>query len=500
MKYSRQWLKWLTSLSLATLISRILGFVREVVFAMIFGASAAFDGFITASRIPNMLRRLFAEGALTQAFVPVLTQLYVEESKASVRKFNSAILSLLLLTTSVIALIFIIFPEPIVSLYAWGFAYDDPRYAIACGLLPVLSIFLPLISIISFYSAVLNTHRRFFIAGILPGVSNVVLIACAWSMRTSDQGVYYLSWALVGGAVLQLLLVWVQSLHLLRGVGLTTRIFHPGVRRVLKMIMVGIFGLSASQISLFIDGNLASFLPVGSMSWLYYAERLIYLPLGTVGVSLASITLPGLSEAIIKDNVEQVKLEFHRSAHTIFLIGIPAAVGLFLVADPIISVLFERGAFTQHDTEMTALALQCFSLGLPFMMVVKVWIAAAYSYQRVDLTVKASLLSITVNLVVVLLTMPFLQHRSVALAVGLGAFVQAGYFYTKLTEVTGFKIVDFQRTKMFCIPILLLFLVISGFNTLYVHGMVHSAGWLIMTISGSIFVYFAAYFMVLRAL
>ena len=496
--YSRQWLGWLSSLSIATVISRILGFGREVIFAMVFGASANFDGFITASRIPNMLRRLFAEGALTQSFVPVLTEIKIKENEHSTRAFQSAILSLLLLVTGTICLFFGIFPKQIISLYAWGLDASDPRLHVASTLLPIVGLFLPLISLISFYCSVLNTHKRFFVAGVLPAISNVVLIVVAWSLNGVSQGVYYLSWALVAGAVIQIMMVTFHARRLLKGVGFTSQIFHPGVARVFKMILAGMFGLSAVQLSLFLDGNLASFLPVGSMSWLYYAERLIYLPLGTIGVSLASICLPTLSESISKHNHQAAQRELQRSAHMIFLLGIPSAVGLFFLAKPIISILFERGEFLAKDVEMTALALQYFSFGLPFMMLMKIWVAAAYSFKRVDLTVRAAFIAIAVNLIVALSFMGSIQHCAISLAVSTSSLVQASYLYMRLTKVSGLRIIDFASLKFLFFPLVAMVFVVMGFESYYVHGMLHAGLWLSALIVSSVIVYFLTYFSIMR--
>jgi putative peptidoglycan lipid II flippase len=489
----KKWLKYLASLSSATLISRILGFVRELVFAMVFGASALFDGYITASRIPNMLRRLFAEGALTQAFVPVLIQVRQQNDPASLCRFQNAMLTILLMVTLLIALLFCVFPKAVISLYAYGFSEDDPRLAIASGLLPILAFFLPLISMISFYAALLNSHRHFFLAGLLPAISNMVLIIVAMNVTSDELGVWYLSWALIAGAMVQWLLVFFQTWRLFGLVCPTINFRHPALKKVFKMLLAGIFGLSAVQISLFIDGNLASYLPSGSLSWLYYAERLIYLPLGTVGVSLASVSLPLLSEAIAQKKSHDIQFQLHRSSHMVFLLGIPAAMALFFLAEPILSVLFERGAFTANDTLMSAHALRYFSLGLPFMMLIKLWVSVAYSYQHVKLTVWAALIAIFSNVLIVIVSMPYLDHGAIGLAVSISAFLQSAYLYLKLEKLTGMGLVDMKKLRVLIMPLFLLFLMIVGFKRMYFSHILPNSLWLLITVFGSIGGYFLAY-------
>ena len=489
----KKWLKYLASLSSATLISRVLGFVRELVFAMVFGANALFDGYITASRIPNMLRRLFAEGALTQAFVPVLIQVRQENDAVSLQRFQNAMLSILLMVTLLIALLFCLFPKAVISLYAYGFAADDPRLAIASGLLPILAFFLPLISMISFYAALLNSHRRFFLAGLLPAISNMVLIAVALNVTSDQLGIWYLSWALIVGAVVQWVLVFFQTWWLFGLVWPAIDLRHPALKRVFKMLLAGVFGLSAVQISLFIDGNLASYLPAGSLSWLYYSERLIYLPLGTVGVSLASVSLPLLSEAIAQQKQEDVQFQLYRSSHMVFLLGLPAAMALFFLAEPILSVLFERGAFTAHDTLMSAHALRYFSLGLPFMMLIKLWVSVAYSYQHVKLTVWAALIAILSNVFIVIVSMPYLDHGAIGLAVSISALLQSAYLYFKLETLTGMALVDAKKLRLLIVPLIVLLFMMMGFKAIYISHILSQWLWLSITVFGSIGGYFFTY-------
>jgi putative peptidoglycan lipid II flippase len=490
----KKWLMYLASLSFATMISRILGFIRELVFAMMFGASALFDGYITASRIPSMLRRLFAEGALTQAFVPVMIQVREKQPAASLRQFQNAMLGILLAVTLLIAVLFAMFPKVAISIYAFGFAEDDPRIEIAAGLLPILAFFLPLISAISFYAALLNSHRHFFLGGLLPAIGNIVLIAASLQVSSVDTGIVTLSWALIVGAVIQLVLVSFQAWRLFGGAWPTLRFYHPALRQVFKMLLVGIFALSAVQVSLFIDGNLASYLPAGSLSWLYYAERLIYLPLGTVGVSLASVSLPLLSEAIARKDNGEIQKQLHRSVHMVFLLGTPAAIGLFFLAEPIVSVLFERGAFTKYDVAMSAYALRYFALGLPFMMMIKLWVSVAYSYGKVKATVWAAFISIAVNVVIVVITMPYLAHGSIGLAVSLSAFLQSVYLYAALKKTVGIPLLDLKLFLNLIAPVSILLLTLWCCLMVYHNNVFLAWVWLTGTIFVSITLYFITYF------
>ena len=361
-----------------------------------------------------------------------------------------------------------------------------------------MSFFLPLISAISFYAAILNSYRRFFLAGLLPAISNVFLISSAWYWRADPEALYYLSIALICGALTQFICVLVQTYRLAVGVRFDFNFKHPGISRVGGLLFAGLFGLSATQISLFIDGNLASFLPVGSMSWLYYAERLIYLPLGTIGVGVATVALPSMSEGMARKDLVGVEAEMQRASYMILLLGVPASIGLFFAATPIMSVLFERGMFTHYDSEMSAYALQFLSLGLPFMMLMKVWIAAAYSMKNARVTVYSAFCSIFVNLIVALGTMSFLQHGAIALAVSCGAFAQATFLYWRISELLKIQLIDFSIFRIIGPSSLLLALITYGFGFGYSPTMAHPWVWLIELLGVSMFGYFGLYYMMTR--
>src|SRR3990167_10882489 len=278
-----------------TLLSRIMGFVRDATMAILFGAGPAFDAFVIAFKIPNLMRRLFGEGAFSQAFVPVLAEYRTRESHAQVQQFVNHVAGALACAVALCVGVMMLCAPQVVLLFAPGFAHDTARLQLATHMMTVMSPYLWFIALSAFLGAVLNTYKKFAIPALMPVVLNIVLVSIAWLwVRYADIPIYIMAWGVLLGGFIQLGL----QVPALKSLQLVPRLAwgftDPGVRRVLKLMVPALFGVSVAQISLLLDSFFASFLKAGSISWLYYADSLIYLPLGVIGVALATVVLPYL--------------------------------------------------------------------------------------------------------------------------------------------------------------------------------------------------------------
>lgn len=423
---SRKLLKSTVVVSSMTLISRLMGFVRDVVFAVIFGAGPAFDAFVIAFKIPNFMRRLFAEGAFAQAFVPVLSEYRMNCSHKETREFiNAVVASLGTVLLVIVALIEIIAPI-VVMVFSPGFLRDPIRMAYAIHMLRITSPYLLLIALTAFAGATLNTFNRFAVTASTPVLLNISLIVvglfCSSHVSTP---IYVLSWGVLAGGLLQLITQFF-GLYRLGLFPIPKWRLTPGVVRVVKLMVPALFGVSITQIGLLMDNFFASFLPVGSISWLYYSDRLTYLPLGVIGVALATVVLPNLSRHHSTQSVNAYSATLDWALRMAILIGIPAAVALFILASPLLATLIYHGAFTTHDLLMTRNGLWAFSIGLPGFMLLKILASAFYSRQNIKTPVKITVVSVGLNLILNLLLIYPLAHAGLALATSLASTFNAG--------------------------------------------------------------------------
>ncbi len=421
------------TVSSCTMLSRILGFIRDMVFARIFGASGTLDAFIIAFKIPNFFRRLFAEGAFSQAFVPVLAEYSQKHDKPSTRQFIQHIAGTMALVISLFIALAEIFTPGILSLFAPGFLQHPERFALAQHMLRITFPYILLISLTALAGGVLNTQRRFAVPAFTPVLLNLSLITGAyfWAPHTS-QPIVVLAWAVLAGGILQLCfqLPFLKQLGLLVWPKLAWR--DSGVRRVLKLMIPALFGVSVAQLGLMIDNIFASFLPAGSISWLYYSDRLIYLPLGVIGVAMATVILPQLSHLSAQTAPDKFKLTSRWAVRNVLLAGLPAAIGLGLLATPILTTLFQHGAFTAYSVKMSARSLTAFALGLPAFMLIKVLASCFYAQQQLKTPVKIASLAMLVNLGLNFILIKPLAHAGLALATSLAAWLNAGLLAWRL--------------------------------------------------------------------
>ena len=426
-------LKALATISSMTLVSRILGFVRDAVIARAFGAGVYTDAFFVAFRLPNLLRRLFAEGAFAQAFVPILGEYRNTRTLDETRSLIDHVATMLAVVLIVVSAVGTIAAPLIIYLTAPGFVASPDKFAVTVQLLRITFPYILFISLTSFAGGVLNTWSRFSVPAFTPTLLNVSFIVFAlWLAPYFDPPVLALAWAVFAGGLLQLGF----QLPFLARIGMLPRLRlnlkDPGVWRILKLMGPAVFGVSIGQISLLINTIFASFLVTGSVSWLYYADRLMEFPTGLLGVALGTILLPSLTRSFADETGEEYSKLLDWGLRLTFMLALPCALALALLAVPLISTLFHHGAFAVHDVMMTRSALMAYSIGLLGLILVKVLAPGFYARQNIRTPVKIALITLGATQLMNLAFIWQLQHAGLALAISLGACLNAGLLYYKL--------------------------------------------------------------------
>ena len=410
-----------------TLVSRILGFVRDVILAQIFGAGAEMSSFIIALKLPNFMRRLFGEGAFAQAFVPVLSDLKTDRPHEEVKDFVNRVAGTLGLTVMIVVALAEMATPWIVSVFAPGFEHGGLRYQLTTHMLHITFPYLVLIVLTAFCGAVLNSYQHFSIPAFTPVILNVALITVAWFWAPhATTPIYVLAWGMLIGGFVQLA---IQIPPLLRKKLLPRPRLgfkDPHVRHVMGLMVPALFGVSVAQVSLLIDNIFASYLPDGSISWLYYSDRLTYLPLGVIGVALATVILPSLSRHHASNDHQQYSKTLAWALRLELLAGIPAAIALFILAGPILATLIYHGAFNAYDVVMTTKSLKAFALGLPAFMLIKILASAFYSRKNIRTPVKIAALAVVVNIGFNFALIHPLHHTGLALSTTIAATLNVG--------------------------------------------------------------------------
>ena len=428
-------LKALATVSSMTLVSRILGFVRDTVIARAFGAGVAADAFFVAFKIPNLLRRLFAEGAFSQAFVPILAEYKNRRGEAATRLLVDHVSGLLALALFIVTLLGVVAAPAIVYVSAPGFAAAPQKFELTISLLRVTFPYIFFISLVSLAGGILNTYSRFSVPALTPALLNLSFIGFAlWGAPYFDPPVKALAWAVFCGGVLQLAfqLPFLLRLKMLPRFKLDFK--DEGVWRVMKQMGPAVFGVSISQISLLINTIFASFLVTGSVSWLYYADRLMEFPTGLLGVALGTILLPSLAKHYADQSAHEYAKLLDWGLRLTLMLALPAAAALAILAMPLIATLFHYGEFSVHDVLMTRNALFAYSVGLLGLIMVKVLAPGFYARQNIKTPVKIALVALVATQMMNFLFMGPFQHAGLALAIGLGACLNAGLLYYKLRQ------------------------------------------------------------------
>jgi putative peptidoglycan lipid II flippase len=430
---SRKLLKSTSIVAVMTMLSRILGFVRDIIFAALFGAGPMFDAFVIAFKIPNFLRRLFGEGAFAQAFVPVLSDYKINRSEQETRSFISHVEANLGAAALLVVILAEIAAPAVVLIFAPGFSHDPVRLHMARVMLHYTFPYLFFITLVAFSGAVLNTYNHFTVPAMTPILLNVSLIAAsAVGAHYSPEPIVFVSIGVMVGGVLQLLLqLPVLAKH---KVLVRPKISwqDPGVRRVLKLMLPALFGVSVAQIGLMVDNFFASYLPGGSISWLYYSDRLTYLPLGVIGVALSTVVMPHLSKHHASGDAAAYRGTLNWALRMVLLIGTPASLGLVILAGPILATLMHHGQFDSQDVAMTRLSLMAFAAGLVAFMLIKILASAFYSRQNVKTPVKIAVLALLVNVALNFIFIKPLAHMGLALATTLAAWVNSLLLFSYL--------------------------------------------------------------------
>lgn len=429
-----------TVVSGMTLISRILGLVRDVVFARYFGASLAMDAFLVAQRIPNMLRRFFAEGAFSAGFIPVMARFRERHDHAEAREFVDAVAGTFGIVLFLVTLLGVIVSPLLVLVVAPGFVGDGGDFDLAALMLRFTFPYLLFISLTAFAGGILNTYGRFAVPAFTPVILNVVLIAAAvWLSPRLEQPVMALAYAILVAGICQLLfqLPFLARIHAFPRPVWAPR--HEGVRRAFRLMVPAIFGSSVAQINVLIGGIIASLLPVGSISYLYFSDRLMEFPLGLFGIALATVMLPTLSRQWSSEDKTEFSETLDWSMKLTMLIVVPAAAGLIMLSGPLIATLFYGGIYDQHAVGMTMLALRAYALGLIGFSFVKILVPAFFAREDTRTPVRIGLVALGVNLLLSIVSALYLTsvdfvgpHVGLAGATSIAAIVNAALLYRGL--------------------------------------------------------------------
>ncbi len=430
-----------------TFLSRVSGLARDIGFSRWFGAEPVMDAFFVAFKIPNLLRRFFAEGAFSQAFVPVLSEYRATRSVEETRDLVSRTAGTLGVALFVVTAIGVITAPLLIYVFAPGFSGDDERHRLAAQMLRFTFPYLFFISLTSLAGGILNSHRRFAASAFTPVLLNVVLIIFAgWvAPRTSNPGIALAIGVFVAGLT-QLLF----QLPFLGNIGMLPRPrwgwAHEAVKRILRLMLPVVFGSSVAQINILFDTLLASFLAAGSISWLYYSDRLVEFPLGVFGIALATVIMPSLSEDHATASTDVFSETIDWALRLILLIGLPAAIGLMMLSEPLLTTIFYGGAFDAFDVAMSTASLRAFAPGLIGFILVKVLAAAYFARQDTRSPVRIAVMALVLGMVLnVLFVLTLIQtgwappHAGLAAATSVAALFNASMLFLGLLRAGVFR-------------------------------------------------------------
>jgi putative peptidoglycan lipid II flippase len=414
-----------------TLLSRVLGLVRDIVIARFFSASDAADAFFVAFKIPHFMRRLFAEGAFSLAFVPVLSEYRSQYNMSQTRDLIDRVAGTLGCILLVLSLVGVAASPLLIAVFAAGFMDQPAKFDLTADMLRLTFPYILFISMTAMAGGILNTWKRFAVPAFTPVLLNLSMIGCAlWLSPRLDVPITALAWGVLLAGVAQLLF----QLPFLYHEGLLPRPKwgwkHPGVQKIIKLMIPALFGSSVAQINLLFDTFIASFLVTGSVAWLYYADRLLEFPLGVFGIALATVVLPNLSQAHYREGDDSFNNTLHWAIQLALVIALPATVGLFILALPILATLFQYGAFSDNDSMMAAYSLMAYCLGLPAFILIKILANGFYARQDTKTPVRIGIQSMAINMALnVLFVVSMLQADFIAPHVGLALATSASAYF-----------------------------------------------------------------------
>lgn len=419
--------------SAMTLLSRIAGFARDALQSRLFGSSAAMDAFVIAYRIPNYLRRIFAEGSMQMAFVPVLNEIRERGDRAALKEFIDRMAGALFAVVFVVSGIGMLAAPLIAAAFAPGSVDEPEKFALIAQMLRITFPYLLFISMMALVASVLNSFGRFALPAVTPVLHNLVMIvAMLWLTQYFEVKAKALAWGVLAAGILQLIVLWPALGRLGLRPTLKPGFGHPDVRRVAKLMVPTLFSSSVAQLNLLVGTIFASYLVTGSQTWLYLSDRLIEFPLGLFGVAIGTVILPHLSRRHAADDAEGYEAALDWGMRLALLAGVPAGLGLFLMAEPLTAVVYQGNQFTAHDTRMASISLAAMSLGVPAFMLSKVLSPAFYARQDTKTPMRAAILTVFANVgMTVGFTLFLMQkkvdgaHGGIALATGLAGIFNA---------------------------------------------------------------------------
>lgn len=437
---SRKLLKSTAVVSAMTFLSRAMGFVRDMVLARMFGVAAGTDAFFVAFKIPNLLRRLFAEGAFSQAFVPVLTEYKTQRDHAQIQHLVDHVAGTLGAVLLLITVAGVLLAPILIMLFAPGFIGDENKYELSVSMLRITFPYLFFISLTAFAGGILNSYGKFAVPSFTPVLLNICMIIAAVGFSSYfEQPVMALAWGVFIAGLTQLAfqIPFLWQIKLLPKISFARH--HDGVKRIMRLMLPAIFGSSVAQINLLFDTLLASLLMTGSVSWLYYSDRLVEFPLGMIGVALATVILPNLSRRHAEQSIAHFSHMLDWALRWVIVVGVPSTIGLFVLASPILITLFNYGEFNARDVRMSSISLMAYSLGLQAFILVKVLAPGFYARQDTRTPVRIGIIAMLSNMVLnVLFVMPLIlwwyeaPHLGLALATSCSAFLNAGLLWRTL--------------------------------------------------------------------
>ncbi|WP_274145096.1 murein biosynthesis integral membrane protein MurJ [Enterovibrio qingdaonensis] len=471
--------------SFMTMVSRVMGLVRDVVIANLMGAGAAADVFFFANKIPNFLRRLFAEGAFSQAFVPVLAEYQASDDKSKTRELIAYTSGTLGVLVTIVTLVGVIASPVITALFGMGWFVDwlndgpsAHKFELASVILKITFPYLWFITFVALAGSVLNTLGRFAVSSFTPVFLNIAMISAALFIA---PGMEQPEIGLGIGVFLGGLIQFAFQIPFLYREGMLVRPkwgwSHPGVTKIRTLMIPALFGVSVSQINLLLDTFIASFLATGSISWLYYSDRLLEFPLGLFGIAIATVILPALSKKHVEQSSGQFASTMDWGVRMVLLLGAPAMIGMIVLAKPMLMVLFMRGEFGASDVDAASLSLVAYSSGLLNFMLIKVLAPGYFARQDTKTPVRYGIVAMVSNMVFNLIFAYFYGYVGLAMATALSAFVNAGLLYRGLHKQGVYRIS--KETALFALR-LVVGVVIMG--SLIVALMPENAQWLAMNL------------------
>jgi putative peptidoglycan lipid II flippase len=455
--------------SFMTLISRVLGLLRDVVIANLMGAGEASDVFLFANKIPNFLRRLFVEGAFAQAFIPVLTQVKNEGDEQHLREFIAKVSGSLGVVVTLVTVLGVIGSPILAALFGAGwfvdYVTDQPggaKFELASLMLKITFPYLLFVSMAGLAGAILNTLNKFAVAAFTPVLLNVAIIACAIYLAPEfEQPAFALAWGVFLGGFLQLLFL---IPFLIKAKVMTMPKWgwaDPDVAKIRKLMIPALFGVSVGQINLLLDTMIASFLVTGSISWLYYSDRLLEFPLGLFGIAIATVILPTLSRNHVSKDVKAFSANIDWALRMVSVLGIPAAAGLIVLAEPMLLTIFQRGAFTSQDANFASYSLMAYASGLWSFMLIKVLAPGFFSRQDMKTPVKYGIWCMAANMIFNLIFAYPFGYVGLAIATALSATMNAALLYYKLHQTDVYKLSNLTLLLLVKIVIATLFMVVT---------------------------------------